>query len=162
MREETKMARMDEIIKSITDRFGPKITAVYKRSEKRSYLTIAPEDVVDVVRFVFKDLGMRFNIASGVDEFQGIEMLYHFTMDKAGLVVTIRTMIRDKVHPSIATITPVTRSAWWIEREIHEMFGVDFVGNNDLRPLLLPDDWPKGTYPLRKDFVPAKRDSRKA
>ncbi|MDD5436444.1 MAG: NADH-quinone oxidoreductase subunit C [Candidatus Omnitrophica bacterium] len=45
---------------------------------------------------------------------------------------------------------------------MHELFGVHFDGNSDLRPLLLPDSWPKGVYPLRKNFVVPKRDSRKA
>ena len=41
-------------------------------------------------------------------------------------------------------------SAAWYERETHELFGIDFAGHSDLRPLLLPEDW-KGTPPLRRD-----------
>ena len=71
-------------------------------------------------------------------------------------------MINDKEDPRIDTITGLTRSAWWIEREMHELFGIHFDGNPDLRTLLLPDDWPEGVYPLRKNFIVPKRDSRKA
>ncbi len=76
-------------------------------------------------------------------------------------MISVRALLKDRSDPHIDTITGVTRSAWWIEREIHELFGIEFDGNSDLRPLLLPDDWPPGVYPLRKNFVVPKRDSRK-
>lgn len=154
--------QMDDILKKISDRFGSKILKVYKKSKRRAYIDIYPKDIVEFTKYIFKELGLRFNIASAVDDFDGIEILYHFSLDKENLVVTVRSMIKDKADPHIDTITSVTRSAWWIEREIHELFGVEFNGNPDLRRLLLPDDWPTGVYPLRKSFVVPKRDSRKA
>ena len=132
-----------------------------KKSSVRAYIDIYPKDIVDMVRYVFKDLGFRFNIASAVDDFDRIEILYHFACDQSGVIISIRAILNDKDNPCIDTITNVTKAAWWIEREIHELFGVEFEGNVDLRPLLLPDDWPKGVYPMRKSFVVPKRDSRK-
>ncbi|MEI6863245.1 MAG: NADH-quinone oxidoreductase subunit C [Candidatus Omnitrophota bacterium] len=152
---------IDEALKSITDRFGSRILAVSRRSVKRAYMDIYPKDIVDIVRYIFKDMAFRFNIASAVDDFDGLEVIYHFSNDAAGFVISVRALLKDKTDPHIDTITEVTRSAWWIEREIHELFGIEFDGNKDLRPLLLPDDWPSGVYPLRKNFVVPKRDSRK-
>ncbi len=153
---------LDELLKKITDRFGNRILKVYKKNERRAYVDIYPKDIVDLTKYVFNELGLRFNIASAVDDFDGFEILYHFALDAAGIIISIRAILKDKTDPHIDTITSVTRSAWWIEREIHELFGIGFNGNQDLRPLLLPDDWPKGIYPLRKSFVVPKRDSRKA
>jgi NADH:ubiquinone oxidoreductase subunit C len=153
---------IDDAIKNINGRFGDKVLKTEKRSERRAYIDINPKEIVEFVKYVFKDLKFRFNIASGVDTFDGIEILYHFSYDPSGIVVTIRTLLKDKNDAHIDTITSVTRGAWWIEREIHELFGVGFDGNGDLRPLLLPEDWPKGVYPLRKDFIVPKRDSRKS
>jgi len=152
---------LDEVIKAINGRFGSKILNVKKTSEKKVYIDIYPKDIVEIVRYIFKEMSFRFNTASAVDDFDAFEILYHFSDDREGTVVSLRTIIKDKSDPHIDTITTVTRSAWWIERELHELFGIEFNGNSDLRPLLLPDDWPKGVYPLRKDFVPPKRDSRK-
>lgn len=152
---------IDEVLKKITDKFGSNVLKVDKKNEKRAYVDIYPKDIVDFTKYIFKDLGLRFNIASAVDDFDALEILYHFSLDRAGFVVTVRAILKDKEYPHIDTITTVTKSAWWIEREIHELFGVEFDGNSDLRPLLLPDDWPKGVYPLRKNFVVPKRDSRK-
>ena len=154
--------KLDDILKNIQDKFGPKIIKVEKKNEKRAYLDIYPKDIVEFTRYIFKDLGLRFNIATAVDDFDAIEMLYHFADDPSGYVISLRAAIKEKEDPHIDTITAVTKSAWWIEREIHELFGVHFNGNSDLRPLLLPDDWPQGVYPLRKNFIVPKRDSRKA
>ncbi|OGX00548.1 MAG: hypothetical protein A3I73_04320 [Omnitrophica bacterium RIFCSPLOWO2_02_FULL_45_16] len=153
---------IDEIIKNISDRFQSKILNINKSSQKRAYLDIYPKDITEIARYIFKDMGFRFNTASGVDDFDALEILYHFSHDRSGIVISLRAMIKDRQDPHIDTITTITRSAWWIERELHELFGIEFNGNSDLRPLLLPDDWPKGVYPMRKDFPQPKRDSRKS
>jgi NADH:ubiquinone oxidoreductase subunit C len=153
---------IDEILKQITDKFDTRVLKINRKSDKRAYVDIYPKDIVDLTKFLFNDLGLRFNIASAVDDFDSIEILYHFSNDQDGFIITVRAMLKDKEDPHIDTITGVTKSAWWIEREIHELFGVHFDGNEDLRGLLLPDDWPRGVYPLRKNFVVPKRDSRKA
>jgi NADH:ubiquinone oxidoreductase subunit C len=63
--------------------------------------------------------------------------------------VTLRTFIAkpECVMPTSALLVPATE---WVEREIHEMFGVNFIGHPQLETLLLPDDWPQGVFPLRK------------
>ncbi|HEX7096524.1 MAG TPA: NADH-quinone oxidoreductase subunit C [Acidimicrobiales bacterium] len=50
----------------------------------------------------------------------------------------------------VDTLVPVYAGANWHEREVHEMFGIDFAGHPDLRNLYLPTDF-EG-HPLRKDF----------
>jgi NADH-quinone oxidoreductase subunit C len=152
---------IDDVLNRITARFGSNILKVTRKSSRRAYIDIYPKDIVEVARFIFKDLCFRFNIASGVDDFDSFEVLYHFSLDNAGIVISVRALLKDKHDPHIDSITSVTNAAGWIEREIHELFGIEFDGNSDLRPLLLPDDWPKGVYPLRKDFNIPKRDSRK-
>lgn len=152
---------IDEAIKNISEKFDTKILNVKKTSKNKAYLDIYPKDITEIVRYIFKDMAFRFNTASAVDDFDAFEILYHFSDDREGTVISLRAIIRDKADPHIDTITTITRSAWWIERELHELFGIEFNGNSDLRPLLLPDDWPKGVYPLRKDFPQTQRDSRK-
>jgi len=153
---------IDNILKNINDRFGDRVLKTEKKSSRRAYLDIYPKDIVDMARYIFKDLGLRFNIASAVDDFDRIEILYHFSYDPSGVIISVRAILNDRDNPCIDTITHVTKAAWWIEREMHELFGVKFEGNEDLRRLLLPDDWPNGVYPMRKSFVVPKRDSRRA
>ncbi|MCX5668210.1 MAG: hypothetical protein NTY34_07915 [Candidatus Omnitrophica bacterium] len=69
---------MDEFLKNINTRFGGNILNVKKVSGKRAYIDIYPKDIKDFVRYIFKDLSFRFDTASGVDDFDSLEILYHF------------------------------------------------------------------------------------
>jgi len=90
-------------------------------------------------------------VASGVDTpFGVIEILYHFDFFQLPQVVSLRVRV-DKNDLSVVSLAPAVKGAEWIEREIAELFGVEFTGHPDMRHLILPDDWPKGNYPLRRD-----------
>jgi len=82
---------------------------------------------------------------------KAIEILYHFSHDSTGLMLSVRAAIADKEKPAIGSLTSVIKGISWIEREIHELLGVDFTGHPNLKHLLLTDDWPQGDYPLRHD-----------
>jgi NADH-quinone oxidoreductase subunit C len=61
-----------------------------------------------------------------------------------------------KDDPSIGSLTPHIGGAEWHEREAHEMFGIGFVGNTNLTPLYLPDDF-EGN-PLLKSYPLISRE----
>ncbi|RKY62751.1 MAG: hypothetical protein DRP95_00780 [Candidatus Latescibacterota bacterium] len=142
----------DEVLDKIKVQFKDKILSFYEHSPKRVYITVAPEDAFDMCKYVFEECGGRLATASGVDTPDGIEILYHFGMDGQGMVLTVKTKIPTRENPKIKSIATFLPGAVWIEREIHEMLGVEFEGHPDMRRLLLPDDWPEGVYPLRRDF----------
>jgi len=56
-------------------------------------------------------------------------------------------------QPVLPTITPIVPGAILYEREVHELLGVVFSGHPNLSPLILPEDWPEGVYPLRKEWT---------
>lgn len=66
--------------------------------------------------------------------------------------LTIRALVPGETpeFPSVAARVP---AATWSEREIRDMFGLQPSGLPDTRRLILPDDWPEGLYPLRKDTM---------
>ena len=140
----------EEVIKSIKDKFGGRIKKFYEKSAKRIYIDIDREDIGKFAEFVFKDLSARFNTATAVDHPRDIEVMYHFNVDRLGLIITLRTYA-PKNNCIIDSLLPLMSGAEWIEREIHELFGVEFKNHPDIKPLLLPDDWPKDKYPLRKE-----------
>ena len=78
------------------------------------------ERVVEAARILFKDLGMRFVIATGTDKPRGIDILYHFSPDRHNMLVNMRVFV-PKNDMTIESITPVITGAAWIETEIHEM-----------------------------------------
>lgn len=141
----------EEIVKGIQDKFGGRIKKFYDKSAKRIYIDIDRNDVLDFTRFIFKDSGARFNTATAVDHPEQIEIMYHFDFDRLGFIITLRAFTpKDKCE--IESLVPIMRGAEWIEREIHELFGVEFKNHPSLKPLLLPDDWPKDKYPMRKEY----------
>jgi NADH:ubiquinone oxidoreductase subunit C len=142
---------MENVVERIEEKFVDKILKSFKKSERRIYLDFKPQDLPEVAGFVFKDLACRFVIASGTDTPSGIEILYHFSQDSSGKMISLRTLITDKKNPQMASIARIIRGAEWIEREIWELLGVNFIGHPDLKHLLLIDDWPEGKFPLRKD-----------
>ena len=62
----------------------------------------------------------------------------------------VRVKARVADQQPMASITSVWPSANWLEREVFDMFGVNFTGHPDRRRILMPDDW-QG-YPQRKDY----------
>jgi len=133
----------------IKERFQDKIIHWQENSARRVYFAIRKEDLVEVVKYLFKDLELRFAIATGTDTPDAFELLYHFGYDEKGEVYTIRVLLEDKAHPQIDSIANLFPGAEWIEREIWEMLGINFAGHPNLKKLLLADDWPEGNYPLR-------------
>ncbi len=96
-----------------------------------------------------------FDWLTAVDDLDaGFTIVAHVFSLTEGHHLLVRTQV-PREDPLLATATGVFRGAHWHERETHEMFGVAFEGNTDLRPLLLPDGF-EG-HPLRKDFVLASR-----
>lgn len=145
------------IVEQLKEKFGDKID-VFVKTKKRVYITVAKENAKEVVRYCFRDLGARFSIASGVDTPIGVEIIYHMAFDRHAMVVSVRVLVK-KPELEMESFTDFMPAVNWIEREIHEMFGVNFIGHPDLRRLLLADDWPEGEYPLRKKTFESEKEN---
>jgi NADH-quinone oxidoreductase subunit C len=78
-----------------------------------------------------------------------IQVLAGVAQPGTDLRVLLKADVPDD-DPRIASWTPVYSGAAWHERETHEMFGITFEGNRDLRHLYLPTEF-EG-HPLRKEF----------
>ena len=89
---------------------------------------------------------------TGLDDVKAnqIEVLYHFVNGAANVNLRLRIPRDNASIPSVCSVFP---SATFFERELSEMFGVTVVGTPTPDRLFLPEDWPQGVYPLRKDFV---------
>ena len=129
-----------------------KLTAFEQPFDNRIYLTCEAQNSYDVSKFLFEDIGCRFVIATGIDSDDCFEVLYHYSYDQTGCVVTIKAIIHNRENPAIESIAPFLPGAEWIEREIHDIFGIEFKNHPDMRRLILADDWPEGLYPMRKDL----------
>ncbi|WP_297895032.1 NADH-quinone oxidoreductase subunit C [uncultured Desulfovibrio sp.] len=78
-----------------------------------------------------------------------LEVVYDFNLYSARHRVCLRVRT-PRSNPQIHTIAEIYPIAHWHEREIHEFFGIVFIGHPYLIPLLLPED--AEYHPLLKDY----------
>lgn len=79
-----------------------------------------------------------------------LTMVYHLTSTTHRHTIVVKSKL-DRSKPEIETISHIWRTAEFHEREVFELFGVNFLNHPDLRLLILPDGW-EGKFPLRKDY----------
>jgi NADH-quinone oxidoreductase subunit C len=76
-------------------------------------------------------------------------VIYQLTSLTQNLSIQLRIPVGGN-EPKVPSSTEVYMSANWREREIQDMFGIEFEGHPDPRRILMPTDW-EG-HPLRKDY----------
>ena len=79
-----------------------------------------------------------------------LTMVYHLDSTKFRHIIIIKSKLAAD-NPVIETVSDIWKTADFHEREVYEMFGVNFPGHPDLRLLILPDGW-EGKRPMLKDF----------
>jgi len=79
-----------------------------------------------------------------------LTMVYHLTSTVFRHNIVIRSVL-NRDNPEIESVSHIWKTAIFHEREVYEMFGVNFLNHPDLRLLILPDGW-EGKNPMRKDF----------
>ena len=88
---------------------------------------------------------------TGTDRKDYLEVVLHlFKMEANGPRLVVKVEV-DRSEPRVESVTDVWTGVEYHERETMDMFGIDFEGHPDLRPILLPENW-QGGHPLLKDF----------
>ncbi len=152
------MADNDTITRLITDKFPAQVTTL-ELNPKQAAIQVESQIIVGVAEFLYSNPELDFNLLSsisGVDAGTNIDIVYFLTSMNHKHKITIRTKV-DRIGGKIYTISSVFKGANWFEREIWELYGVDFVGHPNLTRFLLADDWNEGHPMLRdwtgKDFI---------
>jgi membrane-bound hydrogenase subunit beta len=153
----------EDIVKYFKDEFKTKIKDA--RIEKRTTGTNKNEFVqiwIKADKSIFKNavkhlINLTFPhlaVVSGNDIGKNIELIYHFSLyygtrnEEISLNMAVDL---PKSKPTIETISDLIPGAVITEREKQEMLGVNVEGIPDNRRVFLPNDFPKGVYPWRKD-----------
>ncbi len=132
------------------------ITAT-KRQSGQDFITVRKDRIVDILTVMRDHADCRYDLVSdifGVDllgfekepRFEVIYSLYSITSHRR---IVVKAEV-DEDDPTIDTTVSVWRAAEWPEREMFDLFGIEFNDHPDLRRILMPDDWVG--HPLRKDF----------
>ncbi len=130
----------------------PWLARTERPTDNRLDIWLAADDLLPVVAtlvagewgYLMAITGLDPGVATGQ-----LHVLYHFAEGAA--VVTLRLVLpRDAAE--VPTLRPLIPLAAIFEQELSEVLGVAVVGAPIRGRLFLPDDWPEGVYPLRKDF----------
>ncbi|MCX8159533.1 MAG: NADH-quinone oxidoreductase subunit C [Candidatus Saccharicenans sp.] len=129
---------------------GDKVLDITNPAPRRIFIKLKVDDLLAAVNWLKNEMGFtHLATITGVDLGQAFELIYHFA--NSFTCVNLRTEIpRD--NPLLPSICQLIPGAVLYERELQDMFGIVVQNIPDGRPLVLPDDWPAGNYPLRKDW----------
>ena len=142
------MKKISEI-ESIKMQFGESIYHTSAKNDYRATITVDKEKIIEIADYLFRVFQWRFIIATALETNLGIEILYHFSNDKSGLILNVNVIL-DKEKPEIESLTCLFESANWIEREMHEILGINFINHPNLEKLISEGNWAEGVYPYRK------------
>jgi membrane-bound hydrogenase subunit beta len=119
---------------------------------RRAFVTVPLGSLRDAMAFLVSDQGFgHLSTVTAVDVNEHMEVLYHLSDGAVSLSLRVLVPKDQLVLPSAVDLVP---GAVLYEREVHELFGIVFEGHPGLQPLLLPDGWPEGLYPMRKNLSP--------
>ena len=152
--------REQRIEKELKDRFGQEIRSSQQTSDFLT-LHVPQKQIRDVLIFLKSEGSQKFQRLedyTAIDEsarrnraqYPDFTLVYHLT----DLESATRLRLKVPLHgdsPKAPTIYDIWPSANWYEREIYDMFGIDFPEHPNLKRLILPNDW-KG-HPLRKSYA---------
>ena len=79
-----------------------------------------------------------------------LTMVYHLSSLRYHHNIVVKSKL-NRENAQIETVCRIWKTAEFHEREVFELFGVNFLNHPDLRLLILPEGW-EGKFPLRKDF----------
>lgn len=137
---------MKEIVKKVMTALDlDELTTMRGVAGDEQVLSISPDQLLAVVEQL-KENGVWHLSTITCLQKECFLMLYHFWC-YGNLTLRIELAADDlEVH----SICPLIPGAEYYEREVHEMYGIEFTGLQNPQPLLLPDSW-KGGYPMRKE-----------
>jgi NADH-quinone oxidoreductase subunit C len=141
-----------QLNKELRERYPEAIQEIEVHNPLRLTATIQSHALLEVAEYVFLKIGFRFIIATAIHSKKGFEILYHFSDDSSGIILNIHVILPHQ-KPAIQSLTALLSGVEWIEREMHELFGIGFEGHPNLVPLISAGNWEEGTYPYRKDFT---------
>jgi NADH:ubiquinone oxidoreductase subunit C len=116
-------------------------------------INVAPADWHPLAEKLRTEAPLSFNFLfclTCIDWKTHLTMVYHLESIQFRHNIVIKLKL-DAADPSIATVSDIWQTANFHEREVYEMFGVNFINHPDLRLLILPDGW-ENKRPLLKNF----------
>lgn len=136
-------------------------------TEFRDMLTIhiRGEKVLDLLRTLKADPRFAFNFLADITAVDHLEMsgharfavIYHLLNQHEARRIMVRAWV-DEEQPSLPSVYPLWKTADWQEREVYDLFGIEFAGHPNLTRIMNPEYFQY--HPLRKDYPLQGRGER--
>jgi len=153
------MMHATDIALQIKNKYSSSVVGINVQRERRLWLELVAGDFRKCFERLIKEDGFEILVTiTGLDTGTKYEVIYHMS-DKEGRVLNIKISI-DRDNPVVSTITDLFPAAELSERELMDLLGIKVEGLPEGRRYPLPDNWPQGQYPLRKDWDPSVLDKK--
>jgi NADH-quinone oxidoreductase subunit C len=148
-----------DLARDLKQRFGDRIaeTSSYLG---QNFIVARPEAAISVLEYLKLEADFDYLVdITAVDwpkraeRFDVVYILYSFSRNQR---IRLKIFIADGFKPETAVGVHLTAN--WLEREVFDMFGIEFAGHPHMTRILLPEEW-QG-YPLRKDYGILQQDDR--
>ncbi len=145
------MTNEEQIQQAVTEKCGIPADKIRIQRARRIWVNVEPDQFDRVLEFLNKE--QKFVILctiTGLDEGEKITIIYHLAQ-MGGIMLNLNVGI-PKDKPVWKSVHPYFNGCAIYEREIKDLLGVTFEGIPPGSRYPLPDGWPEGEYPLRKDW----------
>lgn len=143
--------KTEEATDKLTAIFSSDTLGVDLSKGRRGIVSIRTSAILPVSEYLYEDEGFRFIIASALHTKRGFEIYYHFSLDTEGMILSLHVII-DSDKPQIESLSNMFSASNWIEREMHELFGINFINHPNQEKLISEGNWADDVYPYRKEF----------
>lgn len=144
------MANNEENIKSLETKLKGAVFNIVAPRERRIFAETSLAKLLEVTQLL-KDWGMvTIGMITGLDGGDKFEVIYHF-YDDNGLLFNLK-VFTPRNDPKIPSVNSIYPGVYLYERELMDLLGIIVEGIPAGRRYPVPDDWPEGEYPLRKDW----------
>lgn len=146
-----------DLTKALKEEFGGQILE-FSSYVGQNFLVAKPEAAIPILESLKEKHAFDYLVditavhwPEKPEPFEIVYVIYSFARNER---IRMKIRIRDGEKPP--TAVPVYLTANWLEREVYDMFGIEFEGHPDMRRILLPEEWE--TFPLRKENSILKMD----
>jgi len=150
----------DDLTRELAEAFPSEITS-YLTYLGQNFLEVQLASAIQVMEYLKYECGFDYLVdvtavhypKRETSQFDLVYILYSFERNRR---IRIKTFLKDGEKAASAVGVHIT--ADWLEREVYDMFGIEFTGHPDLKRILMPDGW--SGHPLRKDYGILQMDNR--
>lgn len=152
------------VLEKLTGHFGAEVSYSVSARNGQHKLVVPSGKIDTYLRFLKDTCGFDMLVDVTCVDY----LYYRGAKDRFGLVYILlntatgaRLIVRYFVNEpdlQVPSAVPLWQGANWLEREVYDMYGIEFTGHPDLRRILMPAEFE--AFPLRKDYPLRGRGER--